>query len=570
MLQKIYLKILFCLVFTLISPNYSVANDYFKHGISIFGDLKYKKDFQHFDYVNLHAKKRGSVKLASSGTFNSLNPFILKGIAPAGIDYIYDTLMVSSDDEISSMYPLVAKGVRVSPLKVTFILNDKARFSDGKQITADDVIFSFNILKQKGHPSYKIIYRDIIEAKKINKYKVQFILENNKNRKLPLMLASLTVLPKHYYKNREFDKTTLDVPIGSGPYIIESVDSGKSITYRRNKKYWARNLPVNRGKYNFDKIQYDYYLDEKIMIEAFKAGNFDIRQENTARNWANSYNIDKVRAGQIIKRKIRHSNPSSMQTFVFNLRKQKFQDKNLRKALTYAFNFDWLKKHIFYGSYTRINSYFANSEFAYDNFSLPEFDEDGFGRKNLIKAKKILDDAGYKVVDGELISPITKKPVEIEFLLISKAFEMVVAPFIDNLRKLGIKAKMKLVEENQYLLKLRNFDYDMIVAVFPASLIPGDNLFRFWHSSQGSIKGSQNYSGLKDKQIDRLLEKIVKAKNKHQLILLCKKLDKIMLQNYYTIPQWYSNNYRVLYQNKFAMPKIQSKYSLGFDTWWIM
>ncbi len=568
---KICLKLLLFLTFIIAFPNYSTANNDFKHGISIFGDLKYKKNFKHFDYVNPSARKHGHVRLASSGTFNSLNPFILKGIAPAGIDYLYDSLMENSLDEPSSMYPLVAKAVKINNrgLWVTFLLDKRARFSDGKKITAKDVAFSFKTLRDFGHPSYKVLYSGVEKVEEWGSFKVRFILKNNWDRKLPLILASMPILPKHYYEKHQFDKTSMDIPTGSGPYLIESVDPGKSIIYKRNEKYWARDLPVNKGRYNFDKIQYDYYLDDKIMIESFKAGNFDVRQENTARNWANSYNIDKIKSGEIVKRKIQHSQPAAMQTFVLNLRKEKFQDKNLRKAMTYAFNFNWIRKHIFYGSYKRTNSYFANSEFSYDNFSLPEFDENDFGRQNLLKAKKILDESGYKVKNGQLISPITKKPVEFEFMIASKAFEMIIAPFIDNLKKLGIKATMKLTEENQYLLKLRNFDYDIIVAVFPPASVPGSNLKHYWHSSQVDIMGSQNYSGLKNTQIDQLIEKITKAKTKHQLIVLCKKFDKIMLENYYTIPQWYLGSYRVLYQNKFAMPTIQPKYSIGFDTWWL-
>lgn len=568
-------KILFVVTFLFIFPNYSIANNDFKHGISIFGDLKYRKNFRYFDYVNARAPKRGLVRLATQGTFNSLNPYILKGIAPSGISYIYDSLMSSSGDEISSMYPLVAKGIKISNsgLDVTFLLNQNAKFSDGKKITADDVVFSFNILRSKGHPSYKVSYQDVKKVEKISKYRVRFTLKNNSNKKLPIIIASLPVLPRHYYQNREFDKTTSEVPVGSGPYLISQVDMGKMIKYSRNKNYWARSLPVNIGHYNFDNIQYDYYLDDKIMIESFKAGNFDVRQENVARNWANSYNISRVDQSEIIKKEIKHSNPSGMQTFILNLRNPQFQDINLRQALTYAFNFDWIRKHIFYGSYKRTNSYFANSEFSYNDnaknkFKLPIFDKNGFGRVNLIAAKNILDRAGYKIVDGALISPITKKPVKIEFIIVSRSFEMIIAPFIDNLRKLGILANTKLVEENQYLLKLRNFNYDVIVIAFPPALIPGSNLLRYWHSSQADIVGSQNYSGLKDKSVDKMVSKIVAAKNKKELILLCQKFDKYMLENYYTIPQWYSNSYRILYTKHLKRPKRSPKYSLGFDTWW--
>ncbi len=569
-------KIIFIITFLFIFPNYSTANNDFKHGIAIFGDLKYKNGFKNFDYVNKNAPRKGLVKLASQGTFNSLNPYILKGIAPAGMDYLYDTLMQSSEDEIAAMYPLIAKKVKISNsgLQISFLLNEKAKFSDGRQVTADDVVFSFNILRDHGHPSYKVSYQDVEKVQKISKYQVKFILKNNKNKKLPLIIASLPILPRHYYHNREFDETTADIPVGSGPYKISEVDMGKMIKYQRNDDYWAKNLAVNVGRYNFQEIQYDYYLDDKIMIEAFKAGNFDVRQENVARNWANSYNIDKVKNGEIIKRQIKHGLPSAMQSFVLNLRNKQFTDIHLRKALNYAFNFEWLKKHIFYGSYQRTNSYFANSNFAYnynhsDKIELPTSDPDDFGRQNLIMAKNILDQAGYVVKNSKLISPITKKPVKIEFLIVSKSFEMIIAPFIDNLKKLGIEAKMKLVEENQYILRLKNFDYDAIVVAYPPSLIPGSNLLRFWHSSQANVKGSQNYSGLTDKIADDLVTKITNAKNKRQLTYYCQKFDKYMLQNFYLIPQWYSGTYRILYKNNIKQPKNLPKYSLSFDSWWL-
>jgi microcin C transport system substrate-binding protein len=312
-----------------------------------------------------------------------------------------------------------------------------------------------------------------------------------------------------------------------------------------------------------------------VLIEAFKAGKFDIRQENISRNWHNSYNIEKVRNGEIIKREIKNSNPTGLQTFVLNLRKLKFQNIALRKAMTYAFNFEWLRKHIFYGSYERTESYFANSEFAYNanknhpTFNLPKSDESSFGRDNLVIAKKILDDAGYKIIAGKLIDPASQKPVVIEFLIDTPTFEMIISPFVKNLRKLGIDAKTRFIEENQYAARVRNFDFDVIVAVFGQSLIPGNELIRYWHSSQKNIIGAHNISGLDDKIIDDLVEKISRAQNKQDLIKLCQAFDKHMLENYYTVPQWHNDVYRVLYRDIFAMPAVTPKYSLGTDFWWL-
>lgn len=547
------------------------ALDEFSGKISTFNDAKYRQDFVNFYYVNPHAPKGGAVRFGVEGTFNNLNPFILKGLNAAGLSYLYDSLMEASDDEISARYGLIAEGVSFSPdrFSLTFRLRSIARWQDGKPITADDVVFTFNKLITDGHPSYKMIYRDVKEVVKLSERQVKFVFKNNQNRDLPVLIASMQILPKHYFEQVNFAVTTLQAPLGSGPYKIRDVNPGKSITYERDKNYWARNLPVNRGRYNFDQITYDYYRDNNVLIEAFKAGKYDLRQENVARNWANAYNIDAVASGKIIKKEIANHLPAPMQAFVFNLRREKFQNPALRKALTYAFDFEWLKNHIFYGAYKRTESYFPNSDFGYKNFSLPQSQGDGFNRDNLLKAKQTLEVAGYRMVDGKLIDQKTGEQLSIEFLIDTPSFQMITAPFVKNLEKIGIAAKLRFVEENQYQTRVNNFDYDIIVAVFGQSLIPGNELFAYWHSSQKDIKGSQNLAGLNDKNVDQLVEKIAATQDRNELIKLCKMLDRYMLENYYTIPQWYNNSYRILYRDIFSMPKITPKYSLGVDTWWI-
>ncbi len=566
--MKLFLRIFFTI---LLIANSAYSSNQFKHGISIFGDLKYQKNFRHFDYVNPQAPKKGSFKFGVEGTFNSLNPFILKGISASGLSYVYESLMEGSDDEISSYYGLIAESVKLSDDKysIEFKIRKEARWHDGSKITADDVIFTFNKLISDGHPSYKMIYREVKNVEKVASDHVKFYFKTNQNRDLPLIVASMTVLPKHFFEKVDFNKTTLEPILGSGPYKIKKVDIGKSITFTRNKDYWGENLPVNKGRYNFDEITFDYYRDNNVLVEAFKAQKYDFRQESISRNWSNSYNIEAVKNGQIIKKEIPNSLPSSIQTFVLNLRKEKFQSLELRKALTYAFDFEWLKNHIFYNSYKRTQSYFANSNFAYKNFSMPVSESDGYNRKNLIKAKEVLDQAGYKVIEQKLIDPKTNKQLEIEFLIDSSSFQMVIATFVKNLERLGIKGKIRLVEENQYQTRVNNFDYDVIVAVFSQSMTPGNELFSYWHSSQVDIKGGRNFSGLNDRRIDDLVIKIGKTKNKSELTKLCQEFDKIMLENYYTILQWHNNTYRILYRNIFAMPKITPQYSLSIDSWWI-
>jgi microcin C transport system substrate-binding protein len=566
--MKFFLRIFF-LVFFLAQKTF--ADDQFRHGISTFGDLKYPKNFTHFDYVNENAPKGGNVKFGAEGGFNNLNQFILKGIAPSGLAYLYDSLMEGSDDEISARYGLVAESVKLAKdkMSIQFRLRKNARFHDDFPITADDVIFTFNKLISDGHPTYKMAFRDVKEVKKINDYEVRFYFKNNHNRELPILVSSLPVLPKHYYKKVDFSKTTLTPPLGSGPYKVKEIQANRSIVFERVKNYWAKDLAVNRGRYNFDKITFDFYRDVNVLVEAFKSQKYDLRQENVARNWANSYNIEAIKNGEIIKKEITHQLPAPMQTFAINLRREKFQNRALRQAFTYAFDFEWLRDHIFYGAYKRTESYFANSDFAFKDFHLPKSSGDGFNRENLLQAKKILDEAGYKIIDGILHDPKTGEKISIEFLIDSESFEMIVAPFVKNLRKLGIDAKMRFVEENQYQTRVNNFDFDVIVAVFGQSLIPGDELFSYFHSSQKNIKGSRNLSGLDDKIIDELVEKITRAKSKEELKNLCQKLDQRMLENYYTTPQWHNNTYRILYRDIFAMPKVSAKYSLALDSWWI-
>ena len=572
-IKSILIKLLLVLCLAL-SGSKIVLADEFSHGISIFGDLKYPKNFTNFDYVDINAKKTGELKLGVEGGFNSLNQFILKGLPASGLSYLYDSLCEGSDDEISTRYGLIAQAVRLSADKMTldFLLRKNARFHDGKIISADDVVFTFNKLVNDGHPSYKMMYRDVKEVKKINDFLVRFEFKNNHNRDLPILISSMVVLPKHYYEKIDFNKTTLDFPLGSGPYKIKEVKANRTIVYERVKNYWASDLPVNKGRYNFDKITFDYYRDSNVLIEAFKAQKYDLRLENVARNWANSYNIEAVKNQQIIKKEIKHSLPAPAQTFVLNLRKEKFQNIALRKALNLAFDFQWLQKNIFYGSYVRTESYFANSEFAYQGFKMLISDDvdknnNGFNRQNLILAQKILLEAGYKIIDNKLYEPNSSKQLTLEFLIDQKAFEMIVMHFVKNLKKLGINAKVLFVEENQYQTRVNNFDFEIITAVYSQSLIPGSELYSYFHSSQKDLKGSRNLGGIADSKIDKIILKILDAKSKEMLKNETQKLDQYLLENYYAILQWHNNSYRILYRDIFSIPKIQPKYALAIDAW---
>ena len=555
------IKFSFCFLLIFISKSYAGE---FSHYISLFEKPKYPVNFSHFDYTNPSAKQGGTIKFATEGGFNSLNPFLLKGIPAEGLSYLYDTLTEASEDELGVRYGLVAEKIKLNQDSIEFKLNKQAYFHDSQSITVDDVLFTFETLLKYGHPVYQMHLKQIKKVEIINKHQLKFLFLPNHQRDLALFVASLPVLPKHYYKQHNFEQTTLEPPIGSGPYKIKEIKPNYHVIYQKNQNYWAKNLPVNKYRYNFSIIWFDYYRDNNVLIEAFKAQKYDFRQENIARNWATAYNFSQN--SNIVKTEIKHNLPAPMQAFVLNLRREKFQNLGLRKALNYAFDFLWLQQHIFYGSYQKTTSFFDNSNFGYRDFFLPNGSTDGFNRQNLLQAQEILQKSGYKVVNNQLLDA-NLKPVVIEFLIDSKAFEMVVASFANNLKKLGIATKIKFVEENQYQQMLNNFNFDVVVGVFPQSTTPGAELYSYFHSSQSNIKGGRNLLGLQDNLVDDLVEKIAISTNKTELINLCQKLDKYLLENYLVIPHWHNNTYRILYRNVFAMPKIKPKYSLGIDTW---
>ncbi len=580
------------------------------HGIAIYGEPKYPADFDHFNYANPDAPKGGDVKMAAIGTFDSLNAHILKGVPAAGIDRIYDTLIVDSGDESFTKYGLIAKTIELAKDRswVAFHLREEARFHDGTPITAEDVVFSFNILVEKGHPYYRSYYREISKVEAVNNHLVKFTFSNNTNRELPLILGQIPILPKHFYDRHDFTKASLDIPLGSGPYKIEAMEPGKWVRYKRVEDYWAKDLPVNKGRYNFDSITYDYYRDATVAVEAFKAGEYDLRQENISKVWANSYDFPAVQDGRVIKEEIQHERPTGMQAFVLNLRKPIFQDIKIRQALSYVFDFEWTNKTLFYDAYTRTKSYFSNSEFA--SSGLPEGREleilkhyprkvpksvftevyeppstDGSGniRANLLKAKSLLEDAGsnwrrWQIREGKLQRPILEPTDQligweefpnIEFLLSSSSFERVIGPMIRNLKKLGITAHMRTVDASQYIKRLEEFDFDIVVNVIPQSLNPGNEQEDYWHSSRADIKGSRNIAGIKNPVVDDLVAHIVKASSKEDLVAYTKALDRVLLHNYYMIPQWHFQKHRVIYWNRFSRPEIHEKYLLGLDNWWV-
>jgi microcin C transport system substrate-binding protein len=567
------------------------------HALSMYGDVKYGPDFTHFDYANPDAPKGGEVRLAAIGSFDSLNPFIIKGVSATGMGLIYDNLAVGSQDEAFTQYGALAETIEIPEDRswVAFTLRRGARWHDGEPVTAEDVIFSFEILTTKGNPFFRSYYADVEKVEKLGERTVKFTFGSGINRELPLIMGQLTVLPKHYWQDRAFDQTTLEPPLGSGPYRIETLDPGRSITYRRVPDYWGRDLPVNRGQNNFDLLRYDYYRDSTVAIEALKAHEYDFRPENISKEWATAYDLPAVAEGRLIKELVHHQSPTGMQGFVFNTRRPKFADPRVRQALAYAFDFEWTNTNLFYGQYSRTKSYFSNTELA--STGLPQGQEldilerfrgqvpeevfttayeppatDGSGeiRENLRAGREILEAAGWTIRDGVLIDPETGAAVEIEFLLVSPAFERIVGPVVQNLKRLGIEAKIRIVDPAQYQNRLDEYDFDVIVLARGQSLSPGNEQRGYWTSQVADIKGGQNFPGIKDPVIDSLVELVIGAPDRASLVAATRALDRMLLWGHYVIPHWHIRSFRLVYWNMFSKPATPPKYGLAFPaTWWV-
>ncbi len=567
------------------------------HGMSMYGDLKYKAGFKHFDYTNPDAPKGGDVKLSALGTFDNLNPFILKGVPAAGIGEAFDALMVQSSDEPFSQYGLIAETIEVPADRswVAYTLRPEARFHDGTPVTADDVVWTMETLKTRGHPFYRSYYAKVVKAEKAGERKVTFRFAPGDNRELPLIVGQMPVLSRAYWSKRDFEKTTLEAPLGSGPYKVESVSPGRSITYRRVKDYWGAKLPVNAGRHNFETIRYDYYRDTTVSLEAFKAGEYEFRLENVAKNWATGYSGPAVSQGLIKKETVQNEVPTGMQGFVYNTRRLIFADPRVRQALGYAFDFEWTNKTLFYGAYTRTKSYFSNSELASRGqpgpdelkvlepfrgkvpaevftkaYEPPATDGSGNIRENLKAALDLLKDAGWVVKGQKLVNARTGEPMTFEVLLADPAFERITLPFVKNLERLGVVARVRTVDTAQYQNRLDAFDFDMTVSVWGESLSPGNEQRDNWSAEAARIKGSRNLAGVSDPVVDQLVDLVVSAPDRPTLVARTRALDRVLVRGFYVIPHWHIQAWRVAYWDKFERPRISPKYALGFpDAWWV-
>ena len=565
------------------------------HGHSMYGDLKYGPEFRHFQYVNPEAPKGGDVKLAAIGTFDTLNPFVLKGVPAVGLGSVFDTLTVQSDDEPFSEYGLIAETIEIPADRswVAFTLRPQARFHDGSPITVEDVIWTFEALKTKGRPFYRAYYAQVTKAEKVGERKVRFAFGPGDNRELPLIVGQLPVLSRTYWSKRDFEKTTLEPPLGSGAYRVDSLDPGRSVTYRRVKDYWAQKLPVNVGRENFDSMRYDYYRDSTVAIEALKGGEYDFRVENVAKNWATAYSTPAVTRGVLKKEEIANEVPTGLQGFAFNTRRPIFQDPRVRHALAYAFDFEWSNKTLFYGAYTRTKSYFSNSELASNGtpgpeelkilepfrgkvpdevftkaYEPPSTDGSGNIRDGVREALRLLGEAGWTVKGQKLVNA-RGEPMQFEILLGEPTWERIALPFAKNLERLGITARVRVVDAAQYEKRQDDFDFDVIVALWPQSLSPGNEQREFWGSQAAGEPRSRNLVGVKDPVVDRLIDLVIQAPDRPGLVARTRALDRVLLWSHYVIPNWHIRAFRVVYWDKFSRPAVSPKYALGFDTWWV-
>ncbi len=566
-----------------------------QHALTLYDEKpKYPADFTHFDYANPDAPKGGTLREAGFGSFDSLNPFINKGVAADDVGLIYDTLTAQSLDEPFTVYGLLAERIEKGPNNqwVRFYLRPEARFHDGEPVKAEDVVFTFETLLAKGAPHYRGYYADVEKAVIEGPRQVRFDFKHAGNRELPLILGQLPVLPKHWWADRDFGAGSMEPPLGSGPYRIERVEPGRTIQYARVEDYWGKDLPVNRGFYNFNRIRFDYYRDNNVALQAFKAGQFDYWLETSAKNWASAYDVDAVKDGRIIKEEIPNLNPQGMQGFVFNTRKKHLQDPRVREALALLFDFEWTNRQLFNGAYTRTVSYFDNSELAASGlpsegelklleplrgqipdevfekpFKLPHTNADGKIREQQRRAYELLTEAGWTIENDRMVDA-DGKPVKFEFLLVQADFERVLLPYKRNLAGLGIDLEIRRVDVSQYINRLRSRDYDMIVSGFGQSNSPGNEQREYWHSASADNPGSRNFIGLKDPAIDTLVEKLIAADSREELITRTRALDRVLLWGHYVIPNWHIKTWRVAYWNHLAHPQTTPAYDIGLMTWW--
>ena len=591
------LPFLTCLAFAACFCTGALA-DNGRHGLSAFGDLKYPADFTHFGWVNPNAPKGGrlaTIGTAALTTFDSFNNFILKGDPAQGLELLFDSLMTRATDEPDAVYGLVARSAELAADRksVIFRLRSEAKFSDGSPITADDVAFTFATLKEKGHPNYRVLLRDVSQAEVVDPGTVRYIFTGTQIRDLPLTVASLPILSKAYYATHDFEQTTLEPPLGSGPYKLGDFRQGAFVSYRRRADYWAKDLPVTRGRFNFEEIRYEYYRDRTAALESFKAGAYDLREEFTSRDWATGYDVPAVRQGRISLITLPDENPSGAQGFFLNTRRAKLADVRVRKALDYAFDFEWTNKNIFYSLYKRTESFFENSDMKAAGkpspaelallepfraqlpaevfeapYTAPISDGSGQDRKLLREAARMLSEAGYEVKGGKRVDA-KGEVLNLEFLITDPVSERILLPYVKNLEALGIGASVRRIDPAQYERRVKSFDFDVVTTRYVLRLTPGAEMRNFWGGEAAKTEGSFNLAGINHAAIDALIAKAVEAKSREELVTATRALDRVLRAGHYWVPQWYKSAHNIAYWDKFARPELKPRYDRGIiDSWW--
>lgn len=589
------------LLFTLFCANYTFASEW-HHGLSFFGDLKYPSGFQHFDYVNPDAPKAGEIKMSALGNFDNLNFFIRKGNEPVGMNYdtnalIYERLMFKADDEPASQYGWLAESVRLAQdySWAEFRLRPEARWHDGVPITAKDVLYTYERLKDEGSPVLRLEFSNALKAEITGPLQIKFYFQRATSPEEAQTVANMYVLPEHYWETRTFNETSLDIPLGSGPYRIAEIEPGRKIIYQRVTDYWGRDIPVMKGRHNFDRVSYDYFSDESVIHEAHKSRVIDSRLEGVAKRWATEYDFPGHRHGYFIKDLIVTERPFGMAWgLILNLRDPKFDDVRIREAIGLAYNFEWSNRVLNHGFYDRVDSFFENSDLAQEGLpsdrelellepfraQVPPrvFTETyvparttgrGYARENLLRAAKLLEEAGYEIEDGKLVDAKSREPFTIEFMTVSIYLERFLMPLIASLERLGIESTIRTVEVSQYINRLGKFDFEATLRNYSQTTVPGRELRNYWGSRAADRPYSRNSAGIKDPVVDALIEKMIASRSRGELKAVASALDRVLLWNFYAIPGFFPPGYRYGYWDKFERPKIQARFRSGYyDTWW--
>jgi microcin C transport system substrate-binding protein len=568
-----------------------------RHAIAMHGDIKYPEGFPHFAHVNPNAPKGGDVRFHAIGTFDSLNPWIIRGTATGLVGLTVETLMVSSDDEPFTMYCLICRTIETPADRswVEFELRPEARFHDGSTIEPEDVIWTYETLKAKGRPFYRSYYGDVVRAEKTAPRKVRFVFRNGENREMALIVGQIPVLSRKWWEGRDFERPLTEAPLGSGPYRIENFELGRSMTLRRVANHWARDLAPNRGRFNFDTLRYDWFRDAQVAHEAFLAGAYDLRMENTARLWATGYETDAFRNGLFRKLEIPETRVAGMQGFVMNSRRRPFDDRRVRQALAFAFDFEWANKNLFFDAYVRTRSYFDNSELAArglpqgeelailnrfrdrlppevftTEYNPPKSDGTPQNRAGLREATRILREAGWRIADGRLVDSQNRQ-MSFEFLLPQgqTAFERIITPLIQSLERLGISARIRPVDVAQYQNRVDDFDFDIVLTTFGQSESPGNEQRDYWSSAKADQKASRNLAGIKDPVIDELIELLIAAPDREALVQRTRALDRALQWGHWVIPNWYTAVDRVAAWDRFGWPDSTAKNGFDWTSWWV-